>query len=160
MQKIRQFLIGTKTASRVLFVLWIVFSAICNFANESKLLEIFDFTVIFLFPAIVNELCKNPLFQENNTQLLQKKNTKKTPKYISKSRIASFVLFGFTVLFLIIGLSANSHTETHSANNMSPGIVFAIITVVVFIISLFSPKTKEEEVQRKQQRMEFNILET
>lgn len=236
MEKIRQFLIGTKTASRVLFVLWIVFSATCNFANESKLLEIFDFIVIFLFPAIVNELCKNPLFQEKNSSffkfirntrvtsrvLLQmwaftgllgagsipqnflytfpimavvfllpaiiielkknpiwnkrvtssnndsglnpeqsnmdpiilKENTEKTPKYISKSRITSFVLFGFTVLFLIIGLSANSNKETYSANNMSPGIVFAIITVVVFIISLFSPKTKDEEIQRKQQRKE------
>ena len=237
MGKIKQFLSGTKTASRVLFVLWIVFSAMCNFANESKLLEIFDFTVIFLFPAIVNELCKNPFFQEKTSsffqfirntsvtsrvllqlwaftgllgagsipqnflytfpvmavvflvpaivierkknpvwnkqvassgsdsgriseqsnmspQLVQKKNAEKFPKYISKSRIASLILFGFTVLFFIVGLSANSNAETYSATNISPGIVFAIITVVVFIISLFSPKTKEEEIQRKQQRKE------
>ena len=87
-------------------------------------------------------------------QSVQKKNTEKASKYISKSRIASFVLFGFTVLFFIIGLSANSNSETYSANNMSPGIVFAIIAVVVFIISLFSPKTKEEEIQRKQQHKE------
>lgn len=232
--KFKQFFKETKTSSKTLFVLWIVFSVICNFANESKLLEIFDFTVIFLFPAIINELCKNPVFQESNslffkfmsntsiisrvllqlwafTSLLsagsipqnflytfsilafpfllpaiiiesvknpilnkrifannvsiQKHNphqrmvtsgsdktTDKSIKYISKSRITSIVLFGFTVLFFSIGLLLNLNPNTYYPNNISAGIIFAIITVIIFVISLFSPKTKEEELYRKEQR--------
>ena len=236
MDKIKHFLKGTKVASRVLFALWLIFSVFGNFANENKLLEIVDFTVIFLFPAIVNELCKNPVFHESqvaffvfirNTKvasriLLQlwaftgllgagsipenflytfpimaipflvpavvieykknplwkrndtldnvpkedqvfqqeensirfEENKDKRRKYISRSRIASMILLGFTALFFVIGFSANNSADTYSPNNMAPGIVFAVVTIIVFIISLFAPKTKEEELQRKQLRKE------
>ena len=74
----------------------------------------------------------------------------KSKKYFSKSRKAAIVLFIFTLFLFIIGLSENSVSETYSANNMAPGVTFLIITIVVFIYSLFAPKNKEEELRRKE----------
>lgn len=70
MDKIKTFLQQTKISSRVLFVLWIFFSIICNFENESKLLEIVDFAIFFLFPATINEVCKNPIFEGAHWRLI------------------------------------------------------------------------------------------
>lgn len=70
------------------------FSAFSNFANESKFLEIFDFTVIYLFPAIVNELCKNSLFQESNSLFF---------RFIRNTRVISRVLLQMWAITGLLG---------------------------------------------------------
>lgn len=76
----------------------------------------------------------------------------KPKKYVSKSRKAAIALFIFTVLTLVMGIAANSTPETYSDNNMAPGMTFSVITLIVFVFSLFAPKTKEEELKRKEYR--------
>lgn len=97
MDKLKTFLQQTKISSRVLFGLWIFFSAICNFTNESKFLEIFDFAVFFLFPALVNELCKNPIFEDNKSSFFI---------FIRNTKTISRILFQLWAIELLFMLSS------------------------------------------------------
>ncbi len=140
MDKIVQFLKGTKIASRVLFVLWLFFAFFGNFAKEGKLQEIIEFTIAFLLPAITNELCKNPIFLGNTSRFfLFMRNTK------TVSRIL-FQLWAFTAVLGISGGLGNF-------------ILVAVVMGVFFLLPAIMIEKKKNPIWNKEMIMQSDFVE-
>lgn len=75
-------------------------------------------------------------------------------RYISPRRIIGFVLFLFAILFVVIGIAANTDPATYNPNNMYPGITFGVIGFILLLFSIGDPKTKTELEARKKVKRE------
>ena len=64
MKRLLYFLKSTKWVSRGLFLLWIVFSAFAKFPNESRMQIVLEFGAVFLIPALLVEIFKNPALKK------------------------------------------------------------------------------------------------
>ena len=69
MKRFLYFLKSTKWVSRILFLLWIVFSSFANFPNESRLQIVLEFGAFFLIPALLIEIFKNPALKKQQSDV-------------------------------------------------------------------------------------------
>ena len=155
LKKIRNILFPFRWLYFIVISLWIFGSFFSPFSkNDGVLSAMVIYSVLFIFPILIIETG----FYLKKRSTCGKSKAPHTPlpekgsKYISPSRMASILLLVFTIYLLLVGFITTISTEEDLSGNISPGIVFAVITVVVFVISLFSSKTKEEAIQRKEQR--------
>lgn len=155
LKKIRNILFPFRWLYFIVISLWIFGAFFSPFSkNDGVLSAMVIYSVLFIFPILIIETG----FYLKKRSTCGKSKAPHTPlpekgsKYISPSRMASILLLVFTIYLLLVGFIATISAEEDLSGNISPGIVFAVITVVVFVISLFSPKTKEEAIQRKEQR--------
>ena len=94
MRKIKEFIKSTCISSRILFAVWFFFVLFIKSAERSKMLTMFEMGVVFLLPAIMTELRRNPVFSDYNIKCINLfKNTK----------IASRVLIYFWLTFAVLG---------------------------------------------------------
>lgn len=94
MRKIKEFIKLTCISSRILFAVWFFFVLFIKSAERSKMLTMFEMGVVFLLPAIMTELRRNPVFSDYNIKCINIfKNTK----------IASRVLIYFWLTFAVLG---------------------------------------------------------
>lgn len=94
MRKIKEFIKSTCISSRILFAVWFFFVLFIKSAEQSKMLTMFEMGVVFLLPAIMTELRRNPVFSDYNIKCINIfKNTK----------IASRVLIYFWLTFAVLG---------------------------------------------------------
>ncbi len=63
MRKIKEFIKSTCISSRILFAVWFFFVLFIKSAEQSKMLTMFEMGVVFLLPAIMTELRRNPVFR-------------------------------------------------------------------------------------------------
>lgn len=90
MNKIIEFIKNTWLPSRILFIMWLVFGGIGSLADKSIIIP---FTAILLVPAIIIELCRNPILHSGNSKFFA---------ILKKSRIVSRILmFFWTFCFLM-----------------------------------------------------------
>ena len=120
MGKLWEFIKGTRIASRVLFILWLFFCIFGNFANESKALEVVDFTIVYLFPALVNELSKNPIWQKSDISFF---------KFMRGTKTISRILFQLWMFASL--LTANSVPSNFLHTFPIMAIPFLIPAIVV-----------------------------
>lgn len=228
MNKIFLFIKSTKWVSRILFCLWIIFSIISNFPNESRLQIMLEYAALLLTPAIIIELIKNPVIKNHKTKERNNKffilckslsawsialiifwlffiifmstyarndifgvagigfgifcylaisiffllpaflieylknpifkekrkikpySPEKKDRYSSISRILAIVFACFAIIGIIV-------TATNSASDLTESfattIFFALISIVLFIISFTAPKTHSEAVARKEAKI-------
>lgn len=94
MRKIKKFIKSTCISSRILFAVWFFFVLFIKSAERSKILTMLEMGVVFLLPAIMTELRRNPVFSDYNIKCINIfKNTK----------IASRVLIYFWLTFAVLG---------------------------------------------------------
>jgi hypothetical protein len=154
MDKVKQFLKGTKAASRVLFILWIIFSALPNFAHESKLIELIDFAVVFLFPAIINELCKNPFFIENKSKFFI---------FMRNTKAPSRVLLQLWAITAWLG--AGGGTENLMWSTLIMGVLFLLPAIIIerkknpILTKIATSISEETEKSAKNDAIPVSLLE-
>ncbi len=93
MNKIIEFIKYTHLSSKILFILWLFFSVFTIFSSESRMLIVFDFTIAFLLPAIIIELCKNPVLHSGNSKFFA---FMRSTKVISRILIYLWLFTGWT----------------------------------------------------------------
>lgn len=94
MRKIKKFIKSTCISSRILFAVWLFFALFIKSTGQSKLLTMFEMGVVFLLPAVMTEIRRNPVFSDYNIKCINIfKNTK----------IASRVLIYFWLTFAVLG---------------------------------------------------------
>lgn len=81
-------------------------------------------------------------------------------KYVCKSRVVARVFFALFVFCVVMGMLENNNEETYSLTNLVPAITFGAVTLIIFIISLFGPKSKEEAERRRQRRRAIRAKRT
>lgn len=129
MERMLYFLKSTKRVSRILFFLWIIFSAFAKFPNETRLQIVIEFSALFLVPAAIVEVIKNPAIRNHGqTDCSESRNVFWAMcKHLSAG---SLVLIFFWVFFLVF-MSIDMRAEILGIG----GIEFAIFSY--FSISLF-----------------------
>ena len=94
MRKIKKFIKATRISSRILFAVWFFFALFIKSTEQSKILTMFEMGVVFLLPAVMTEIRRNPVFSDYNFKCINIfKNTK----------IASRVLIYFWLTFAVLG---------------------------------------------------------
>ena len=138
MNKMIEFFKKTHISSRILFGLWIFFSVFANFSNETRLQIIVEFGMLFLMPALLIELFKNPVLKEK----FRTTNGKAT----IRSNISKY-LFPFRWIY-IIAIALWIYGTFVSPFSKSDGIILAgiiygmlfIVPIVVVEVCLFKKK--------------------
>ena len=93
MNKIIEFIKYTHLSSKILFILWLFFPVFTIFSSKSRMLIVFDFTIAFLLPAIIIELCKNPVLHSGNSKFFA---FMRSTKVISRILIYLWLFTGCT----------------------------------------------------------------
>lgn len=157
MRLVINFFLSTKPLSRILVFLWGFFIV---FMSTYMRTEIFDtagmgFAVfcylavsfVFLTPAALIEYKNNPFFAKWKQSRLYSIN-KQPKRYIGISRIATIICGIFVLIGAFIVFTEDSDIE----ESLPPTILFSILTILFGILSISSPKTKSEVIERKKLR--------
>ena len=144
------FISSIKIVSWILFGLWSLISVTLLFSGMDLpefLSMIGVSSLIFLLPACIIEYQTNPCLEK----LLASRRRKRIERYISKSRIGAIVCL-IPCLMGTIAYLQNPIDDPAAGNqasgNLSVAIVFGLLTVILFVISLNAPKTKVEAMER------------
>lgn len=98
MNKFIEFLKRTHLSSKILFTIWLFFSLFANFSNESRILIAFDFAIAFLLPAVMIELCKNPILHSSDSKVFA---------FIRGTKVISRILVYLWLFTGLIGAGSN-----------------------------------------------------
>ena len=79
---------------------------------------------------------------------------RKSTPYQSKRRAAAITMAIACLIWLPIGLLANSSSEFFHPRNIVPGITFGCLSLILFIAAQFAPKTEEEATQQKELKLQ------
>ena len=161
-----------KVVSRVLLCLWAIL-AVAGAGNR-PLFYLYTFPLfglLLLLPAgIVEKVC-NPVWngrpgqecsraEEDEGGSALKHPVDKPRKYVPPSRIVARIFLGFTLFTLIVGsctvLSSDAPDKQYIVTNIAPSVLFCCITVVLYLVSLTAPKTRQEALLRKKQCRRIN----
>lgn len=143
MEKIKLFLKSTRIASRILFVLWLLFAIFAEFYDQSKFQTVLQTGVVFLYPIIMIEIRKNDAFTNYNNMVL---------KSIRTTKVVSRILCYFWLVVVVL-----------SNFDISVFIVFSILLLLPTIVieHLTNPilkKYKQEEISDNMAfEKQFNI---
>ena len=98
MRKIKEFIKSTCISSRILFAVWFFFVLFIKSAEQSKMLTMFEMGVVFLLPAIMTELRRNPVFSDYNIKCINIfKNTKTASRVLIYFWLTFAVLSGISI---------------------------------------------------------------
>lgn len=76
----------------------------------------------------------------------------KKKRYLSKSRIVALVMLGLFVFCFLMPMLLGDTAMMLDPNNAVTACSFGVASVIVFIVSLFGPKSKEEEIANRARR--------
>lgn len=119
---IKNFFKNTKVVSRVLTGFALFFAFFANFSEESRLLTIIDFMVVFFLPALITELCSNPVANGSNLRVF---------KVLTSTKVVSRILFymwAFTGLLGAGGIPSNFYFTIPIM-----GIIFLLPAIIIEI---------------------------
>ena len=177
--KFLRFLTTTKIVSRVLILLWIYGAFFSPFArSQHSWAEYFSgvivYSILFLGPALGVEIYKNPVLNDFKNKKAERRKphlfinyrsprlNKFKDKHISGCKIAAFIC----LILCLVGTYAYLQNPiddpvagNQASGNLSVAIVFGIATIILFILSLKAPKTKEEAKERKKTRPKPTIMQ-
>ena len=143
MKRFLYFLKSTKWVSRILFLLWIVFSSFANFPNESRLQIVLEFGAFLLIPALLIEIFKNPALKKQQSDVTEET----TISFGAKSKKLLFPfrwVYALLVAMWVYGsfFSAFSKSDGVLSGMVIYGIIF-IAPVIVLEIVLYAKKNRK-----------------
>ena len=140
MKKIKTFIKGTKISTRILFVLWIVFSAFAKFPNETRFEIVLEFGAVFLIPAILIEIFKNPALKNQNANL-PAETVKRSGEKLKKLLFPFRWVYALLIAMWIYGtfFSAFAKSDGHLLAAVVYGVLF-ITPIMVLEIVFYAKK--------------------
>ena len=133
MKQVLDFFKSTKRVSRVLFFLWIFFSIFTKFSNETRIQIILEFGVLFLIPAVIVEVIKNPTIRKH-TDISNPRSNNGFLEMCKNLNAVSIVLILYWI-FYIIFISTYMKSEIFEATGMG----LAILCYVSISLFLWVP---------------------
>ena len=143
MKRFLYFLKSTKWVSRILFLLWIVFSSFANFPNESRLQIVLEFGAFFLVPALLIEIFKNPALKKQQSDVTGETTIGFGAK-IKKLLFPFRWVYTLLVAMWVYGsfFSAFSKSDGVLSGMVIYGIIF-IAPVIILEIVLYAKKNRK-----------------
>lgn len=126
MESFKTFITKTKTTTRILFLLWILLSALSNSVGESKILTISRFAIILLPPIVLIELKKNPMFESSHSKIIL---------FIKRAKRISKILF---CLWLINLFTIFETSSVSASPNLTFGSVIFLLPAILLELKNFS----------------------
>lgn len=137
MDKIKSFLKKTKISTRILFVLWLASSFCINYENETRLQIIFEQFCVFIVPAVVIELRKNPFLDSSNLFIIT---------FLRKTRLVSRVLTYLWMITSLMIISGSPHDLSLVKDSLIFGtFMFMLPTVLIEFISAYKRNQENEQ---------------
>ena len=130
MNKIIEFIKNTWIPSRILFIIWLVFGGIGSLADRSIIIP---FVALLLVPAIMIELCRNPVLHNGNSKFFT---------FLKNSRIVSRILVFFWV-FCFLAVASQDFKDFS---------IFIAMTVVFFLPALLIEYNTNPVLKRNQNK--------
>lgn len=128
MNNVIKFIKNTWLPSRMLFIIWFVFGGIGSLADKSIIIP---FTAILLVPAIIIELCRNPILHSGNSKFFA---------ILKKSRIVSRILVFFWIFCFLMFVSQDFEDFS----------IFPVMTLVFFLPALLIEYNTNPVLKRNQ----------
>ena len=149
MNRLLYFIKSTKWVSRILFVLWIVFSIFAKFPNETRLEIVLEFGAVFLIPAILVEIFKNPALKKQQNDL----PTESAESFGQKLKKLLFPfrwVYALLIAMWVYGtfFSAFAETDGLLAAAIIYGVLF-IAPIIVLEIVLYAKKHRKPTEHRE-----------